>query len=343
MARVSRKGAALAVEAVQAARVWNAAVYARLSVTDSGRKGSDTIETQIELVKAYIRKHPDMRLFGIYIDNGASGKDFNRPSWNRLIADIRAGRADCVCVKDLSRFSRNYIETCEYIEKLFPLAGVRFVSVNDGYDSARPGRNNETLVLALKSLVHDRYLKETSRKISSVIDMRIKRGDYVGSAAPFGYKRSKANKGRLETDENAAAYVRDIFLWRAEGKGHMAICKMLNAAGIPRPSAHRKNAAASFILWRTATVRNIIRNPVYLGVLISGKTRQSLAGRKPRTAMPESEWVIRENAHEAIVSRELWEAANAVEAERRARFINKAGKDGIRNVIHDGVIPAAVR
>jgi DNA invertase Pin-like site-specific DNA recombinase len=294
-----------------------------------------------------------MLLFDLYIDNGVSGKDFNRPAWNRLIEDIRAGRVDCVCVKDLSRFSRSYVETCEYIENLFPSVGIRFVSVNDGYDSQKPGRKNEVLVLALKSLVHERYLKETSRKISSVIDMRIKRGDYIGSSAPFGYRKSKENKGRLEPDEDAAAFVRDIYRWRAEGKGHQEICNILNASGVPRPSAWRVKAApplcfrnscqetvhnaadwhlrrklesSSFLahvkaapvaLWQTATVRNIIRNPVYLGVLVSGKSHQSLAERKPHTVMPESEWVIRENAHEPIVSCELWEAANAVEAERR--------------------------
>ena len=134
MSRTSRKGAARQTITIPAERVWNVAVYARLSREDSGRKGADTIETQIELVTSYVAQLPYLSLYDTYIDNGESGKDFERPAWQRLMDDIRSGRVDCVCVKDLSRFSRNYIETIEFLEKIFPFMGVRFVSVNDGYD-----------------------------------------------------------------------------------------------------------------------------------------------------------------------------------------------------------------
>ena len=127
MARTSRKGAARHVVAAPAERVWNTAVYVRLSVEDSGRKGADTIETQIELVTGYVNERPYLKLADTYIDNGASGADFDRPAWGRLMDDIRAGRVDCVAVKDLSRFGRNYVETCEFLEKIFPFMGVRFL------------------------------------------------------------------------------------------------------------------------------------------------------------------------------------------------------------------------
>jgi len=147
MARTSRKGNARQSTITPSQRIWHTAVYARLSLEDSGRKGADTIDTQIELVRSYVEQRNYLLLEDTYIDNGASGKDFDRPAWNRLMDEIRAGHIDCVCVKDLSRFSRNYIETCEFLEKIFPFMGVRFISVNDGYDNQTPGDNNRGLSL----------------------------------------------------------------------------------------------------------------------------------------------------------------------------------------------------
>jgi len=147
MPRISRKGGTKPQTAVTTPKkcIWKCAVYARLSVEDSGRKGADTIETQIDLVASYVTQHHDLSLADTYIDNGVSGKNLDRPSWLRLMDDIRAGRVNCVCVKDLSRFSRNYIETCEFLEKIFPFMGVRFVSINDGYDSNSPSSTTKSI------------------------------------------------------------------------------------------------------------------------------------------------------------------------------------------------------
>lgn len=326
MARTSRKGAARQTTS-PAERVWKTAVYARLSLEDSGRKGADTIETQIELVASYVAQRSYLSSVATYVDNGVSGKDFDRPAWNRLMDDIRAGRIDCVCVKDLSRFSRNYIETIEFLEKIFPFMGVRFVSVNDGYDSNTPGSKNEGLVIALKSLIHDQYLKDISRKTTSAYIARRERGEFTGAFAPFGYKKSKLIKGKLEPDEVTAPIVRDIFHWRAKGISQTEICKKLDAAGVPCPSNRLKETANvkgegyyRANIWQPRAIKKMIASPVYLGHLAYGKTRQSLAEHKPLTTLPKSEWHIIENVHEPIVSRELWEAANAVEAERKAEF-----------------------
>ena len=329
MPRKSKKGGAVqkAHIAVAKERIWSCAVYARLSLEDSGRKGADTIETQIELVASYVKQRPDLFIADTYIDNGVSGKDFDRPAWNRLMDDIRAGRIDCVCVKDLSRFSRNYIESCEFLEKIFPFMGVRFVSVNDGYDSNTAGSKNDGLIVALKSLVHDQYLKDISRKTSSAVMARRARGEYTGAFAPMGYNKSKSIKGKLEPDEITAPIVRNIFKWRAEGMSQQEICKKLETDGVPCPSERLKKTTnvkgEGFYksgIWQPKSVRQIIRSPIYLGHLVYGKTRQSLAEHKPLTTMPQSEWQVKENMHEPLVSRELWDAANVVEMERHNKY-----------------------
>ena len=327
MARISRKGGAAAIQDAPIAKVWSSALYARLSVEDSGRKGSDTIETQIDLIHSYVSGKNDLDIFDTYIDNGESGADFERPAWNRMMDDIRSGKVNCIAVKDLSRFGRNYIETCEMLEKIFPFMGVRFISINDGYDSSKDGGYSDTLIISLKNLVNDRYLKDISRKISSSKKVRRERGEYTGSFAPFGYKKSKMDKHRLEPDEVTAPIVQDIFLWRSEGMGQGAICKRLDELGVPCPSQYLKerynvqgNDYYKANVWRPKAIRNIIRSLTYLGHLEQGKTRQALYEHQPWMTIPRSEWHVSENTHEPIVSIELWEAANAVETARHKEF-----------------------
>ena len=343
MARTSRKGGARQVATVPTERVWNTAVYARLSKEDSGRKGADTIETQIELVTSYVAGRSYLSLHDTYIDNGESGKDFERPAWLRLMDDVRAGRVDCICVKDLSRFSRNYIETIEFLEKIFPFMGVRFVSVNDGYDNHAPGSNSEGLLVALKSLVNDQYLRDISRKISSTIKSRRENGEYTGSQAPFGYRKMADCKSKLEPDPETAPILREIFEWRAAGVGRAEICRQLDKRGILTPTEKLRREQGKFIsdffkatIWRERTIKTIIRSPIYLGILSQGKHEQRLYEHKPCTPVPESDWVITENAHEPIVSRELWEAANAVETAIQIQYAKCGRRDDMPENIFQG-------
>ena len=327
MARTSRKGGATAVQAAPVEKTWRTALYARLSVEDSGRKGADTIETQIELIHSYVSNHDHLDIYDTYIDNGESGADFERPAWTRMMDDIRSGKVNCIAVKDLSRFGRNYIETCEMLEKIFPFMGVRFISINDGYDSGKDGGYSDTLIISLKNLVNDRYLKDISRKISSSKKVRRERGEYTGAFAPFGYRKMKSDKHRLEPDKVTAPIVRDIFRWRSEGMSQSAICKRLDELGVPCPSRYLKeryNVQGSDYykanIWRPKAIRMMIRSRTYLGHLEQGKTRQALYEHQPLTAIPQDEWHVSENTHEPIVSVELWEAANAVETDRHKEF-----------------------
>ena len=333
MARTSRKGQRDTV-VIPAERVWNCAVYARLSLEDSGRKGADTIDTQIELVASYASQHSYLLLADTYIDNGESGKDFDRPAWNRLMDDIRAGKVDCVCVKDLSRFSRNYIETIEFLEKIFPFMGVRFISVNDGYDNEVSTGSHEGLIIALKSLVNDQYLKDISRKICSSVKAKQERGEYTRGFAPFGYKKMDGQKGKLEPDPEAASIVRDIYQWRLDGMSHLAICKRLDSEGIPTPNEYLRrkyNDADMYTgeffkstIWRAATLKIILRSPVYIGTVQTGKESQRLYENKPNADVPRDQWVITENAHEPIIDRAVWDAVQTVETETRNIYASGA-------------------
>jgi DNA invertase Pin-like site-specific DNA recombinase len=256
-----------------------------------------------------------LKFYDTYVDNGKSGKDFDRPSWNKLMEDIRSGLVDRVCVKDLSRFGRNYIETCEYLEKIFPFMGVRFVSVNDGYDSEKDGGHSEGLIIALKNLMHDRFLKDVSQKVSQSFKAKRERGEFTGGPAPMGYRLSETEKGKLVVNEETSPIIRDIFQWRSEGIGLGVICKRLNEAGVPTcGKRHNKyishgETEPKTSLWWPASIRRIIKNRVYIGHMVQGKELWKL-GKITRT--PASEWHVTENTHEPIVSKETWEAANAL-------------------------------
>lgn len=325
MARTSRKGGA--VQSVPTKRTWSTALYARLSLEDSGRKGADTIDTQIELIHSYVSGRPHLAVYDTYVDNGSSGADFDRPAWNRMMDDIRAGKVNCVAVKDLSRFGRNYIEACELLEKIFPFMGIRFISINDGYDSEHEGGHSEALLISLKNLVNDQYVREISRKVSSSLKARRERGEYCGAYAPFGYIKSKTVKNMLEPDEQYAPIVRDIFRWRAEGMGQSAICPRLDEMGVPCPSQVLKqrynlqgDGYYKATVWQPRAIKKMIQSRIYLGHLEQGKTRQALYEHSLLRQIPQGDWHITENAHEPIVSMELWEAANAVSKERRAKY-----------------------
>jgi len=331
MARKSRKKSALAAAPAKKTRTWKTAAYARLSLEDGGRKDSDSIEIQAELIEQYIEQREYLELAGTYIDNGTTGTNFDRPDFNRMMADMRSGKIDCIVVKDLSRFGRNYIETCDLLEKILPFMHVRFISVNDGYDSETETSYSESLLVMLKNLVNDAYVKDISRKVISARKTQRERGEYTGAFAPYGYKKSDKEKGRLVPDAETAPVVRDIFRWCSEGMGKAAIANRLDESGIPCPSMRLRNKGAvqgdnyyKASIWQPKAVDRIVQSRVYLGHLVQGKTRQAYCEGRPLQSVPEADWCIVENTHEPLVSEELWEAANRVRDQRRKKYF--AGK-----------------
>ena len=184
-------------------KIYNADLYLRLSKEDGDKEESDSIINQKGLILDYLKSMEDIKIHEIRVDDGYSGVNFNRPAFQQMLEDIKAGKVDCVITKDLSRFGRNHIEVGKYLEKIFPYLGVRFIAINDNYDSARSDTQTDNIIIPFKNLINDAYCRDISIKIRSNLEVKRKKGDFVGAFAPYGYRKSEADKNRLEIDEEA--------------------------------------------------------------------------------------------------------------------------------------------
>lgn len=293
-----------------------AAMYLRLSKDDEDRGSlnkseSNSIGNQRELIKSFLREQPDIELYDIYVDDGFSGSNFDRPEFKRMISDIEAGRVNCVVVKDLSRFGRDYIESGRYIQKIFPALSVRFIALTDHFDSISADTGESSIVLPVKNFINDSYCRDISTKVKSQFAVKYKNGECIAAFAAYGYRKSDTDKNRLVIDEYAAENVRRIFAWKIEGMAVSAIAEKLNSLGILSPKEYKKSmgfhyhsgfSGAGSSVWGNATVKRILTNEVYLGHMVQGKTEKVNYKVKKHTAKPEGEWVKVENTHEAIVS-----------------------------------------
>ena len=214
MARKSRKQTTIQSPAVVGAvksETISTAIYARLSIENSGKDDEgDSIENQISFCKSYVIEHPYLNLVGVYEDNGSKGTNFDRPQFKKMMDEVKAGRIKCLVVKDLSRFSRDYIEAGAYLEKIFPFMGIRFISITDGYDSAVSRDAEKALMVPLKNMINTAYAKDISRKIITSFRARQAKGEILPAFAPYGYVKSKTQAYRYEIDEETALYVRMI-------------------------------------------------------------------------------------------------------------------------------------
>lgn len=309
-------------------RIYKVGLYVRLSVLDSGKKDSDTVETQEAILRQFIEGKPCFSLVSVYVDNGQTGVNFERDEFEHLLEDVRSGRVDCIIVKDLSRFGRNYIETGEYLEKVFPFMGVRFIAVNDHYDSIDPS-TSDSLTMHLKNLVNDIYARDISHKICPVLRAKQERGEFIGAWAAYGYLKSTEDKHRLVVDEETAPVVRDIFLWRAMGRSFQEIAKMLRARDIPSPSQYRfakglvKDKRLAQAPWRITTVKQLLSNEMYLGHMVQGRKQEALWKGERQSQVPKEQWVIVRNTHEAIVEEELFRAVEELNRQAAEQYWEK--------------------
>lgn len=193
-------------------KIWNATLYLGLSSEDGDKEESNSITGQRELLRNYIAQRPKFWEYAVRIDDGFSGSTFERPSFQKMIEDVKAGRTDCIIVKDLSRFGRNYLDAGEYIEKIFPFLGVRFIAINDNYDSLGDKKSSDNLIIPFKNLINEAYCRDISVKLRSQFEIKRKNGQFIGSFAAYGYLKDEQNKNRLVVDEYAADIVRDIAL-----------------------------------------------------------------------------------------------------------------------------------
>lgn len=324
MARVSRVRKKEAPAAMEA-RTYKTALYVRLSVLDGGKKDGGTVETQEAILRGFIKGKPELVPVSVYTDNGESGVNFKRDEFERLMEDVRRGRVDCIIVKDLSRFGRNYIEAGEYLEKVFPFLGVRFIAVNDGYDSLAPS-SSASLSLHLKNLVNDVYARDISAKVSPVLRGKQERGEFIGAWAAYGYLKSLEDRHRIVADPKAAPVVRDMFAWRAEGLSYKNIARRLTEKKIPSPSQYRyemglvKKPRFADMPWKAAAVKHILENEVYLGHIVQGRVRESLSQGQKRTSLPREEWLVVKDTHEAIIDPITFEAVRRFNQQRAEEF-----------------------
>jgi DNA invertase Pin-like site-specific DNA recombinase len=290
------------------------AVYIRLSNDDTKKRG-DSIETQRNIILNFIEEQPDMQVYDFYIDNGTTGQNFERPAFGRMLADMEAGNVNCVIVKDLSRFGRNAIDTGYYMEKLLPSIKVRLIAVTDDYDSQNP-QPGSGILFPLKNMINEAYALDIGRKVKAVHDQNMKDGLFIGSHAPYGYKKSPTDCHRLIVNGDTAPVVRQIFAWAMDGLNVTEITRALNDSGIITPSVYKQSIGeykhptlVGRGHWLCVTVRNILCDHVYMGDLVQGKTNKT--DRRQKELDP-AKWIEVRNTHAPIISRADFETAQRV-------------------------------
>ncbi len=313
---MARKSRIQSASARSGSSTWLCAVYVRLSREDGDKVESESIVSQKNILSDFLSKDPDIQVVDTFVDDGYSGTNFDRPAFQRMMGMVKEKKINCIIVKDLSRLGRNYIEVGNYVERIFPLLDIRFIAVNDNIDSFRDPSSITNIGVPFRNVVNDAYCGDISKKIRSVLDMKRKRGDYIGSFACYGYQKDPQNHNRLIIDEEAAAVVRKIFSWRLQGLGMITICKKLNDLGIPNPTAYRKAHSLNYnhyqidsenTTWCDSTVRRILKNQMYIGNLVQGKGKIKSYKVQKFVNVPEEDWIIVEGTHEPIVSREVFE------------------------------------
>lgn len=317
-------------------KVWyHTAIYLRLSRDDENLDGSvkresDSISSQRELARFFVREQPDMELFDIYIDDGYSGANFDRPDFKRMMGDIENGNVNCVVVKDLSRFGRDYIEAGRFIQKTFPAFSVRFIAITDHYDSLTADQSTTSLVIPVKNFVNDSYCQDISEKVKSHQKIKREKGKFIGAFTVYGYQKDHEDKNKLVIDEYAARIVKSIFTWKLDGMSSLAIANRLNENGIFSPMEYKKSHGEHYATgfpagivskWSAVAVKRILTNEIYTGTMVQGKREKVNYKVDKILEKPESEWFKVEGTHEAIISKEDYQ-----NVQRLLKVDTRAGK-----------------
>jgi len=309
------------------------AIYLRLSLEDDGYGESESISNQRDLVNNYISSHNEFDGCSVleFSDDGYSGTNFNRPHVTKMLKQAKSGKINCIIVKDFSRFGRNHIEVGDYIEQIFPFLGIRFISVNNNFDSKNLSMQTGTLDIAFTNLINDYYSKDVSKKVTSAKQAKMRKGDYMSTTALYGYRKMDGNKNRLDIDPVAAKYVHAVFELCLEGKSTGAIATELNAKNIPTPLAYKRiigyerkwNTVNDTNFWTRAMVWKLLRDERYLGITISGKTKVMRVGSNKRYRQPKSEWIVVHDTHTPIISEESFYKAQELLGLKKERDANK--------------------
>ena len=294
-----------------------ACMYLRLSREDGDSTESNSISNQRQIIKSYARDN-DFKVVAEYVDDGFSGSNFDRPKFKKMIQDLEDKKFKTIIVKDLSRFGRDYIESGKYLQKIFPEKGIRFISVNDNYDSENADVSDTHLILPIRNFINDSYCRDISMKVKSSKEIKRKNGEFIGAFAPFGYKKDSKNKHKLVVDTEVSHIIERIFNMKIDGYSSKAIADFLNSIGCVTPSKHKENSGdnhtTGFIVkdskWDAKMVNRIITNKVYIGVLEQGKTRKLNYKSKREVEVNEEDWIVINDSHKPIISKSIYALAN---------------------------------
>ena len=315
-----------------------AGLYCRLSKDDGNSVESMSIWSQKVMLKQFAESN-SIAIYDYYVDDGYSGTNFERPSFKKMITDIENGKINCVITKDLSRLGRNYLQSGAYIEMYFPQKNIRYIAITDGIDTLNSNQND---IMPFKNILNEMYAKDTSKKVKSAIQSRMREGTYIGSKAPFGYLKDPNNKRRLIIDEKTKSIIELIYKLCLEGKGTQLISQELMKRKIPRPSAFVENAEKLYGLteenkyqWSHRMVLNVLRDPVYCGNMARNKRPTLSFKNSKRLYIPKSDYIYAKNTHEGIVSEEIWEQVQTMVDKRKCN--NKKG------LYYDNIFQGLVR
>lgn len=311
---------------------WVAGIYVRLSVEDrDDKEESNSVSNQKQLLNEFIKDNSEIQIYDYYIDDGYSGTNSNRPNFQRLLNDVKNEKINTIIVKDLSRLGRNFIEVGNYIEQIFPLLNVRFIAVNEDIDSYLKPETVKNINVSLKNLINESYSKDLSKKIKTAFETKRKNGEFVGSFAPYGYKKDEKNHNHLIKDEESAKIVKKIFNLAIEGNAVKKITQILNNKRIINPIEYKrkkqnkkcghtiKEKAKEEIkrCWETRSVLQILNNQVYCGDLLQGRTTYSSYKNHKKIYKEKEEWIIVKNTHEAIIDRETFNKVQEILKSRK--------------------------
>lgn len=307
-------------------KIYKAAIYVRLSkedgdVSDASKAESNSISNQKELIKDFLKDKQDIVIVSERVDDGYSGVNFERPAFQLMLEDIKQGKVDCVVVKDLSRFGRNYIESGRYIEKIFPMLGVRFIAINDNYDSLTGKSQTDEIVIPFKNLINDAYCRDISIKIRSHLDVKRRKGEFIGSFTIYGYAKDEHDHNKIVIDEYAAGVVRYIYQWKISGMSQQRIADKLNDMGVLSPAEYKKSCGIKYsanlqtkkqAVWSAVAITRILTNECYTGTLIQGKVTTPNYKVKKTVIKDEEDWVVIPNAFEAIITKEQFDMVQEI-------------------------------
>ena len=315
-----------------------AGLYCRLSKDDGNSVESMSIWSQKVMLKQFAESN-SIAIYDYYVDDGYSGTNFERPSFKKMITDIENGKINCVITKDLSRLGRNCLQSGAYIEMYFPQKNIRYIAITDGIDTLNSNQND---IMPFKNILNEMYVKDTSKKVKSAIQSRMREGTYTGSKAPFGYLKDPDNKRRLIIDEKTKPIIELIYKLCLEGKGTQLISQELMKRKIPRPSAFVENAEKLYGLteenkyqWSHRMVLNVLRDPVYCGNMARNKRPTLSFKNSKRMYIPKSDYIYAKDTHEGIVSEEIWEQVQTMIDKRKCN--NKKG------LYYDNIFQGLVR